>query len=244
MSSEQDKPSEEYKEATEKLGRLMLELDQKKKPGDSAPDHDVRRPTRQGSKAQWYCAAEEGDERVEKFAAAVRKARSAKGWNQTQAADACGMSQPQWSNLESCAIEPLPRKVYELERVLGFDPGGLSVHLGYSPHGGDDRELMTTVAEKLDGLLVHGAWAVEEVLVRNTNPIEVQKFLEDAERIGLDVIAALAKVSNDLIETLNLAVDHAMPQVFRMKQAEMKNLRRIISVQETQPYLGDDEEPF
>lgn len=203
----------------------------------------VTRATRQGSKAQWYCAADISDERVQKFAAAIRQARALKQWNQTQAAEACGMSQPQWSNLEAGLIEPLPRKVFELERTLGLQPGELSAHLGYSAHGGDDRELFTQVAEKLDHLYIHGAWAVEEVMDRDSNPNEVQKFLEDIDKVGPDMIAALATVAQNLLDTMNAAVDYAMPKVFRMRQAEMKKLRRIISVHEPEPTPFDDD-PF
>lgn len=46
----------------------------------------------------------------------------------------------------------------------------------------------------------------------------------------LDVIAALTTVCDNLYRTMNVAVQHAMPKVFRMKQAEMYNLKRIISL--------------
>jgi transcriptional regulator with XRE-family HTH domain len=191
---------------------------------------------RRGSKSQWYCSAEPNDARVKAFASMVRQDRIGHHWNQTEAAIECGMTQPQWSSLENGEIEPLPNKVFELERAMGREPGDYSRHLGYSPHGGDDRELFTKVAEKLDDLLVHGAWAVEEVLERDTNPTQVQKFLEDAELIGLDVIAALAKISNNLIDELNKAVSEAMPKVFLMKQAQMKHLSsRLTSLIEVEP---------
>lgn len=164
------------------------------------------------------------------FADMIRNDRNGHHWTQTEAAAECGMTQPQWSSLENGEIEPLPNKVFELERAMGREPGEYSRHLGYSPHGGDDRELFTQVAEKLDRLYIHGAWAVEEVMERDTNAIEVQKFLEDVEKVGLDVIAALTTVCDNLYRTMNVAVQHAMPKVFRMKQAEMYNLKRIISL--------------
>lgn len=201
------------------------------------------RVIRRGSKSQWYCTANPEDSRVKAFANSIRQDRIGHHWNQTEAAMECGMTQPQWSSLENGEIEPLPNKVFELERAMGREPGEYSRHLGYSPHGGDDRELFTQVAEKLDDLLIHGAWAVEEVLDRDMNATEVQKFLEDAEVIGLDVIAALAKISNNLIEELNKAVSEAMPKVFLMKQAQMKNLSsRLISLHEAEP--TEVQEPF
>lgn len=214
------------------------------RPDDACPDFVVKnRMVRSGSKAQWYCAADESDERIKNFSEALRRWRLSRPWSQTEAAEMCHVTQPQWSNLESGQIEPLPRKVFEIERELGMDPGDLSRHLGYLPHGGDDRELFTQVAEKLDHLLIHGNWAVEEVMERDSYPIEVQKFLENVEKVGLDVIAALATVSSELVNTMNYAVEQAMPKVFRMKQAEMKNLKRIITVSQD-PNRPDDDDPF
>lgn len=183
------------------------------------------------SRAQWFCAADPHSARMLAFAKTLITARTAKGWSQTEAAERCSMTQSQWSNLETAQIEPLPAKVRQMEVALELSPGALSRHLGYLPAGAGDRELLTQAAEKLDDLLVIGGWAVEEVLDRDMNGDQVQKFLHDAEAIGLDVIAALAKVSGNLLATLNVAVTEAMPKVFQMKQAEMSKLSdRLISL--------------
>jgi transcriptional regulator with XRE-family HTH domain len=202
--------------------------------GPNASPRVIRRSS--ASRAQWFCAANPDSPRMADFAREIRRVRLARDWSQAEAAEKCSMNQSHWSNLETAQIEPLPEKVFELERNLGVKPGTLSRHLGYSPATSNDRELFTLVAEKLEYLHAHGAWAVEEVLKFDNDDGNVQNFLNDAEVIGIDVIAALAKLSNDLLSELNKAVDEAMPKLFRMKQAEMKNLSsRLISLTENVP---------
>lgn len=207
------------------------------KVGPNAP-----KGTRKVSKAQWFCSADPEDPRVSAFAVALRKLRLQKDWSQTEAGEKCGMTQTLISNLETAQIEPLPAKVFEIEMAFGVERGTLSRHLGYSPGQPDLRATIERVAEELDDLLVFGRLAVEDVLFRDKNAVEVQMFLDLTEKVGLDVIAALAKVSNDLVEMLNTAVDHAMPKALRMKMAEMRKLKRIITVSDPDyPEFDEDE---
>jgi transcriptional regulator with XRE-family HTH domain len=252
MTSEPSTPKQNSPQPDAVIDGVDVEFKVMRGPLPNLEGQIVRRVVRQGSKAQWYCTADPNDQRVKKFAEKLLEIRKAHHWSQTEAAKECGMTQPQWSSLETGAIEPLPKKIFEIERACGMDPGDFSTLLGYAPRGGDDRELFTQVAEKLDYMLVIGNWAVEAVLEFDSNATDLQKFLEDAEKVGIDVIAALAKLSNELLTTLNQAVDEAMPKVFRMKQAEMKNLSaRLISLGDlpngtrvTEPSIDDDEPPF
>ena len=244
MASKDIDPENKKIDADVVVGGLEIELKAKHVADINREIETHRRVVRQGSKAQWYCTADPDDQRVQAFASFLRSWRMNSHRSQTEAAAECGMTQPQWSSLESGSIEPLPKKVFEIERAFGMDPGDLSFFLGYGPRGGDDRELFTQVAEKLDRLYIHGAWAVEEVMERDTNAIEVQKFLEDVEKVGLDVIAALTTVCDNLYRTMNFAVQHAMPKVFRMKQSEMYNLKRIISLNSQLDNGTDEDAPF
>jgi ribosome-binding protein aMBF1 (putative translation factor) len=186
---------------------------------------------RHGSKAQWYCSVDESDVRAKKFARAVKLARTEKGWNQAECAKKLSISQPQFSTLESGTIEPLPSKVFEIEKMFGLKPGAMSSIFGYYPHGGEVREVILQTAEKLDNLVVMGEYAIEQVLMEDRGASLVEDFIKDAEDVGLDAIAAIAKVSNKLLKAVNTAVSEALPKVFAMKQAEMSNLSsRIISL--------------
>jgi transcriptional regulator with XRE-family HTH domain len=196
---------------------------------------------RHGSKAQWYCSVDESDERAKKFAQAVKLARTEKGWNQAECARKLSISQPQFSTLESGTIEPLPSKVFEIEKMFELQPGVLSSIFGYYPHGGETREVILNTAEKLDYLVVMGEYAIEQVLMEDRGASLVEDFIKDSEDVGLDAIAAIAKVSNKLLKAVNTAVSQALPKVFEMKQAEMSNLSsRIISLIDNVAFEPDE----
>jgi transcriptional regulator with XRE-family HTH domain len=186
------------------------------------------------SKAQWFCAANPDSPRMDAFARAVRRARIERGWSQAEASEHCLMLQSHWSNLETAQIEPLPEKVFELEKNLKVEPGHLSRHLGYSPGIANDRELFTQVLEKLDALYMAGMSSVgavmEEWVSVDLNVGLLNDFIRDTEEVGLDVLNTLERMSGLVMRELEQATRVAMPKAYALKANETKKLAERISL--------------
>ncbi len=211
-------------------------------PDGSEPDFSIAiRPSRQGSKAQWYCAADKDDKRIRLFSTHLKIARMAKEWNQTEAAQRCAMTQPQWSNLENGLIEPLPWKVFEIERAFEAAPGAFSSNLGYGPQGGDTRDLITRTSKKIEDILVHGEWAAEEVMDRGKNPGEVDAFFETIDDIGVENLLRLGGRMQRMLNLIDHVLADVMPKILKMKEAEVNRLKSLADVMDHQGKLPDPE---
>lgn len=199
--------------------------------GPNAPK-TVRRVS--ASKAQWFCAADPDSPRMDAFARAIRAARIECGWSQAEAAKNCSMLQSHWSNLETAQIEPLPEKVFELEKSLKVEPGHLSRHLGYSPGISDDRELFTQVLEKLDALYRSGISGTAAVLEEwgdiDFNVRMLNDFIRETETVGLDVLNTLERLSRLVMHELEQATREVMPRAYALKANETKKLAERISL--------------
>ena len=71
------------------------------------------------------------DYQVVEFCNKLREERNRLHFSQTKCAQLVGITQPQWSALESCEYEPMPSLVFEIEKKFGLDAGELSLTLGY-----------------------------------------------------------------------------------------------------------------
>lgn len=186
------------------------------------------------SKAQWFCAANPDSPRMDAFARAIRGVRIERGWSQAEAAEKCSMLQSHWSNMETAQIEPLPEKVFELEKILQVEPGQLSRHLGYAPAHTSDRELFTQVLEKLDVLYNSGSASVAAVLEEwgsvDFNVGMLHDFIRDTEEVGLDVLNTLERLSHLVMQELEVATRQALPKAYALKANETQKLAERISL--------------
>lgn len=92
------------------------------------------------SKSAIMTMANPFDPRIVAFATALHTARWLKKINQTELSTLLGISQPQYSMIETGSREPVPALVFDIEKHLGCEPGALSRFLGYIPcnEGGSD----------------------------------------------------------------------------------------------------------
>ena len=81
------------------------------------------------------------DSRLRPFGEALAEALTVRGWTQRELADALGITQSAISAWKYGNAEPAPVTVFRIERVLGVEPGTLSVHLGFLPLGAGSAEV-------------------------------------------------------------------------------------------------------